>query len=151
MAVRQLVTNKEAICRGVLESLPDWFGIPSAIHQYAQSANELPMFVAETGGEIVGCLTLRRTAPESWDIDVIAVRQEHHRRRLGRGMIESAATYCRREGGRFLTVKTMGPSHEDAHYAATRRFYEATGFSLLEEFPNFWNGVHPMAIYIQCL
>ena len=29
---------KERICRAVLESLPDWFGIPEAIDQFCREA-----------------------------------------------------------------------------------------------------------------
>lgn len=29
--------EKSSICRGILESLPDWFGIPSAIDEYCET------------------------------------------------------------------------------------------------------------------
>ena len=31
------------ICREVLESLPEWFGIPASVENYVAAADELPM------------------------------------------------------------------------------------------------------------
>ncbi len=52
---------------------------------------------------------------------------------------------------RFRQVKTLGPSHPDAEYERTRRFYEARGFVALEETSGVWAEDNPMLILVMSL
>ena len=38
-----VLTGRGDICREVLESLPEWFGIPASVENYVAAADELPM------------------------------------------------------------------------------------------------------------
>jgi hypothetical protein len=38
-----VLDGRGAICRQVLESLPEWFGIPAAIKTYVAESDHLPM------------------------------------------------------------------------------------------------------------
>jgi GNAT superfamily N-acetyltransferase len=68
---------------------------------------------------------------------------------VGRGLVEAAVSHARAGGFRYLTVKTLAPSHPDPGYAATRAFYTAMGFSPLEELPTLWGAGNPALIMIQ--
>jgi predicted N-acetyltransferase YhbS len=72
----------------------------------------------------------------------MAVRREHHRKGVGRALVQDAEQEARRQGVEFLQVKTLGTSRPSPEYEATRQFYEAVGYRPLEEFPadELWPG-----------
>jgi GNAT superfamily N-acetyltransferase len=78
--------------------------------------------------------------PTSAEVHLIAVDPAWHRRGDGRALLRHAETALRADGVRILSVKTLGPSHPDPGYAATRAFYAAAGFLPLEEFHDLWPG-----------
>ncbi len=47
-------------------------------------------------------------------------------------------------------MKTLGPSHPDEGYAATRCFYAALGYLELEELTDLWPG-NPTTIMVKSL
>jgi hypothetical protein len=115
--------ERSALCRSVLETLPDWFGLPEAIDRYVQDVAELPVLaVDDVGSSRRGPLRHRggdlrhgrcpRTPPDG----------------MGTALVEAAEDLLRGTGIEYLQVKTLGPSRPDEHHAATRRFYEAAGF-----------------------
>lgn len=158
--------GQRAAAERILRALPAWFGIESALLDYAAAADELPTFVARepvagrgpageaepgTGDPLVGFLTLRPTSPHAAEVHVLAVLPDHHRRGIGRALMERAAEYARAEGRTLLHVKTLAPSDPDPGYAATRRFYEALGFVPLEELPQVWGPENPCLIMVRPL
>jgi GNAT superfamily N-acetyltransferase len=125
-----------AICREVLESLPEWFGIPASIGAYVSAADGLPMLACfEPVGDVVGFVSVKTHTPATAEVYVMGVKRAWHRRGIGRVLIEAAAQLAHCRGARFLTVKMLSPSNPDPNYAATRLFYEAMGFVPIEEFP----------------
>ena len=82
---------------------------------------------------------------------MLAVLPDHHRRGIGRALVERAAAHARAEGRTLLHVKTLAPSDPDPGYAATRRFYEALGFVPLEELPQVWGPENPCLIMVRPL
>ncbi len=141
-----------AICREVLESLPEWFGIPASVEAYVSAADSLPMFACfAPGGEVVGFVSVKTHTPAAAGVYVLGVKRPWHRRGIGRALIEAAAQFARCRGERFLTVKTLSPSKPDLNYAATRRFYEAMGFLPIEEFPTLWNADNPCLLMLRPL
>ena len=54
---------KERICRDVLESLPDWFGIPEAIDSFCREVRGLRMWVVNSGQDVAGFVTVRQHFP----------------------------------------------------------------------------------------
>lgn len=135
----------------LLRGLPDWFGIEQSLVEYARAADELPTFVARSGESLVGFVTLRRTSEAAMEVHVMAVRRDWHRRGVGRRLLEAAAAFARAGGCSLLHVKTLGPSEPDESYAATRRFYEATGFMPLEEIPGLWGPENPCLLLVKPL
>ena len=130
----------------ILKELPQWFGIAEAIEKYAAEAEHLPMFGKVIENSCAGFLTLQSTHPGVAEIHVIGVRPELRRRGIGAELIGAAAEFERARGTALLTVKTLGLSEEDPHYAETRAFYNAMGFLAVEEIPNYWNGTHAMLL-----
>jgi XTP/dITP diphosphohydrolase len=147
---------KERICRAVLESLPDWFGIPEAIDQFCREARDLRMWVARTRNtmgdvEVAGLVTLLQHFPTAAELHLIAIRTEHHREGLGQKLLAEVEAHLRKKAARILTVKTLAASAGDRFYARTHRFYAAEGFVPLEVFPTLWNEENPCLLMAKVL
>ena len=50
-----------------------------------------------------------------------------------------------------MSVKTLGPSHPDAGYRDTRRFYRACGFLAVEELHELWDEDNPCLLMVKPL
>jgi ribosomal protein S18 acetylase RimI-like enzyme len=131
----------------LLRTLPQWFGIESALLRYAAAAAVLPTFIARTDGHVAGFVSLREHNADTVEIDCLAVVPERHRSGVGHALCAAAADWWRARGGRLLQVKTLGAAHPDAGYARTRAFYRALGFVAVEEFDALWPG-HPCLLLV---
>ena len=69
---------------------------------------------------------------------------------VGAAMVRFVEAHLAAQGVRFFQVKTVGPSRPDEFYERTRRFYEVTGFTPLEEFPSLWPG-NPCLLLVKAL
>lgn len=134
----------------LIDRLPGWFGIREANSAYVQSALRLPGFAAWANGEAVGVLLYRRQFPESAEIHLMAVDPSWHRRGIGSALVDSVSAALSADGCQVVQVKTLGPSHSDTGYAATRAFYRGVGFLPLEEIPDLWPG-NPCLIMVRPL
>lgn len=143
--------TKERICRDVLESLPDWFGIPEAIEQFCHEVRGLRMWVARKNGEIAGFATVQQHFPVTAELHLIAIRAAHHREGVGEQLLDKIEVHLRKKATRILTVKTLAPSAGDRLYARTHRFYAAQGFVPLEVFPTLWNEENPCLLMAKVL
>jgi GNAT superfamily N-acetyltransferase len=139
------------VCQQVLATLPHWFGVPESVDDYVAKAEENPTVVATVDGEDVGILTLVVHTPYAAEIYVMGVRPEHHRRGIGRQMLELAETWLRGRDIEYLQVKTLSPRKADSGYEKTRAFYLACGFRPLEEFPDLWQPENPALQLIKTL
>lgn len=124
----------------ILRGLPEWFGIESSIVQYVEAAGRQPGLLAYTAGEPVGALVLERHFPTAAEIHLMAVERSRHRQGVGRALVAAAEAALAADGVTLMSVKTLGPSHPDAGYADTRRFYAAMGFQPVEELLDLWPG-----------
>jgi GNAT superfamily N-acetyltransferase len=125
----------------ILQSLPEWFGIPEANASYVADAPRLPSYLALDGDQIVGVALVSQHFPPSRELHLLAVRRDRHRQGVGRQLMAAVEGDLRDAGVRLLEVHTVGPSHEHAGYAATRAFYESLGFVPVHELELVdWNG-----------
>jgi GNAT superfamily N-acetyltransferase len=138
--------EKQRICADVLNSLPEWFGIPSAVDEYIEEVAALPTFAVDDDA----FLSLKLHTPAAAEIYVMGVRPERHRQKLGSALVSAAEAFLRERHVEFLQVKTLGPSRPDEHYQRTRRFYEAWGFRALEEIHGLW-GANPCLLMVKHL
>lgn len=144
-------TGKAALCRSVLDDLPEWFGIAEAKAAYASKASVSPMVGCRLDGVVAGFASLAVQTRVAAEIHVMGVYRQFHRRGVGEALVNAAVRWAIRSGYRFLTVKTLASSHPDPHYAVTRQFYEAVGFAPLEEFPTLWGEDNPCLFMVRPL
>lgn len=136
MTVTQVVdpAERSRLCEHVLRDLPDWFGIEEATAAYILDVAALETFAI---GEDA-LLSLKVHDPRAAEVYVMGVKRARHGEGLGTALLEAAEEHLRARGVEYLQVKTLGSSHPDPGYAATRAFYEARGFVPLEELHELW-------------
>ncbi|MDE6839063.1 MAG: GNAT family N-acetyltransferase [Acutalibacter sp.] len=139
--------QKEQVCRRGLAALPDWFGSPESVEEYARTCRELPLWAELEGEEVRGFIAMRPTSLYAAELYVMGVRQECHRQGIGRRLFRALYEEAARQGFRYLTVKTVEMGrYED--YDQTNRFYQALGFVELECLPTLWDAANPCQNYI---
>jgi len=147
------------VVQRLLRSLPEWFGIESAVSDYVAAAGELDTYLAWPAGEPAGAsaepqpagvLLAVRHFPASAEIFLIAVDRAVHRCGAGRALVDALERDLVADGVRLLQVKTLGPSDPDAGYRRTRQFYQGMGFEPLEEIGGLWPG-NPCLIMVKVL
>jgi len=142
--------EKQRISRFILESLPEWFGIPEAREQYIrESADEIVLASVEDD-QPNGFLCLKETGKDTVELAVMGVLRECHRKGIGRELFEHAKQIAVEKGYSFLQVKTvqMGRYEE---YDNTNRFYLSLGFKEFEVLPTLWDEWNPCQIYVMAL
>ena len=151
-AIRQVNSpeEKRRISREILESLPEWFGIPEAREEYIAESAGQTFFAVEKDGSAVGFLCLKQTGPKTVELAVMGVRREAHRQGIGTALVEAAREEARRQGNTLMQVKTVAMGHY-VEYDATNRFYQSLGFQELEIFPTLWGEKNPCQIYVMPL
>jgi GNAT superfamily N-acetyltransferase len=149
--IRTLSEGDIGRCRDILYSLPAWFGLEDSNQAYVRSLSELPGAVACRGERIVGFIALAEHTPNSFEIHVMAVEPAFHRQGAGKALIDWAESWCGVRGGRWLHVKTRGPSTPDPEYARTRAFYSACGFEPLFETLELWGPENAALIMVKSL
>lgn len=142
--------EKRRISREILESLPEWFGIPEAREEYIAESAGQTFFAAEKDENAVGFLCLKQTGPKTVELAVMGVRREAHRQGIGTALVEAAREEARRQGNTLMQVKTVAMGRY-VEYDATNRFYQSLGFQELEIFPTLWGEKNPCQIYVMPL
>jgi ribosomal protein S18 acetylase RimI-like enzyme len=137
-----------ADCASILAELPEWFGLPESNAAYAELATSEPAWVAEEGAAALGLMVLKDHGFDAIEIYLLAVRPALHNKGVGRALIEVARKVAADRGAAYLTVKTRGPSKPYEPYARTRGFYEAVGFTAIEEIEEIWGPENPALIMI---
>ena len=115
--------EKSKICRYILESLPDWFGNPSAIGDYCEYVRSEPMFAAYDIGKPIGFIAVKERNSHTAEIDAMGILPGYHRRGYGRALVTAAEQFSVAQRRSFLLVKTLDYSSEYEPYARTRKFY----------------------------
>jgi GNAT superfamily N-acetyltransferase len=151
MNIYQISDNRGEICEVILRSLPEWFGIESAIRAYARNVQSMPVFVAELQGTIVGFLAVEPHNQYTAELCVMGVLRQFHRLGVGRGLVEHAESYLRQHGFEFFSVKTLAATPGEGGYDSTRRFYLAMGFRPVEVFSTLWGDDNPCLMMIKSI
>jgi GNAT superfamily N-acetyltransferase len=139
-----------AICRAVLTTIGDWFGMPASNAEYEHLAETGPAVVAfDDTGDAVGLALLKRHFSRTLEVYFLGVRQDCHRQGCGRALMAYAEATAQAEGRRFVMVKTQGPSANYEPYERTRRFYEALDYAALEELDVGWGPENPTLIMVK--
>ncbi|MEM9953395.1 MAG: GNAT family N-acetyltransferase [Chloroflexota bacterium] len=139
------------ICEPILRSVPEWFGIEEANQNYLAFVDNNLTFIAYEDDVAVGFLSVNQHFPQSAEIHVMIVHRDHHRKGIGRQLVQVAEDRLRQSDTHFLQVKTLSDKHPDEGYKLTRTFYKSIGFVPLEEFPTIWGEANPALQLIKAL
>ena len=135
----------------ILRALPEWFGQEDSTLQYIKDADTMPSMLAKDGDEVVGFITIRKHFPETAEMHCLGVLPTYHRTGIGRQLVAALENYLKKEGIKFLQVKTISADSSDEAYAKTRKFYIGVGFSPLEVFPTLWDKTNPCLLLVKSL
>jgi GNAT superfamily N-acetyltransferase len=122
----------------ILRSLPEWFGVESALLDYVEQARVLPTYAARHDGHTIGICIVKLHTQHAAEISLLAVDPAWHRRGVGRALMDAVERDLTLTGVEFVQVKTLGPSYASRDYEGTRLFYEAIGYRHLEEIHGLW-------------
>ena len=108
------------------------------------------VFGALENNKEVGFLCLKETGKDTVELAVMGVLKEHHRKGIGRNLVEIAKAMASENGYSFMQVKTvkMGMYEE---YDRTNEFYLSLGFKEFEVIPTLWDESNPCQIYVKAL
>lgn len=142
--------EKSQICEKILRSLPEWFGIESAILDYVKDVQKMETWVA-IENDTVGFVSLNKHNEKTAEVHVIGILPAFHRKQIGSDLMRAAENSLVMQGYQFLTVKTLSPSRSDKNYDKTRLFYLRCGFTPIEEFKTLWGEHNPCLMLIKNL
>ena len=135
--------EKSYICDKILRSIPSWFGIDASIVEYVEQVKGMPFYAALYEDNAIGFVALKIHNPFTLEIYVMGILAKHHRRGIGKMLVERCVRHCEDSKIEFLTVKTVDESRENKSYEKTRLFYLSQGFRPLEVFPLLWDKENP--------
>ncbi|MCF7912539.1 MAG: GNAT family N-acetyltransferase [Candidatus Cloacimonetes bacterium] len=134
---------KEAICRAILNDLPQWFGIAEATEEYCIGVKDKTFFAARENDRFIGFISLLDHNKYTSEIYVVGVYRSHRNKGIGSLLLNSVIERSLKQNKMYLSVKTLAESHESREYMETREFYLAKEFVPLEVFPDLWGAVNP--------
>ncbi|MDO9577237.1 MAG: GNAT family N-acetyltransferase [Candidatus Cloacimonadales bacterium] len=143
--------ERSRICKLIIESLPDWFGIESANHEYIEKSADTEFYAAYMFEKEVGFFSIISHFPQTSEIYVCGVLPDFQRLGIGKELLHVAEEDLRKQKKKFLTVKTLSSAHPDKNYACTREFYKDCGFVPVEEFKDLWGEANPCLFLVKAL
>jgi GNAT superfamily N-acetyltransferase len=120
--------ERSALVAGLIDELPDWFGIAEANRHYVDGAARREAFGVFEDGACAGLVSVEPHFGRALELWWPGVRPERHRRGIGRALVQAAGDAAVRLGLEVLAVRTLSDAHPDPGYARTRAFYGALGF-----------------------
>lgn len=141
---------KKTIAREILEALRVWFEVDESREKYIADCEGWIFFAAKEAEKYAGFLCLKETGRETVELAVMGVRQEKHRKGIGRELFKAAKKAAREKGYLFMQVKTVKMGVYD-DYDITNRFYLSLGFKEFEVIEELWDKDNPCQIYVMSL
>ncbi len=146
--IRKIEKQDIPACTRILRNLAQWFGIEQAILNYEQSLTDLDGYIAEIDSSVVGFVGLKRYGAYSIEINVIAVQPLVRHSGIGKALLEYVEAKATTPSTKLLHTKTIAPSSPDENYAETRLFWEAVGFSPMDEL-ELWAEHNPCQVMVK--
>ena len=81
----------------------------------------------------------------------MGILEPYHRKGIGHQLLSVIESDLRKDGFKFLSVKTLSESRPNKEYDRTRNFYLKLGFSPVEEFKTLWGDANPCLFLIKAL
>ena len=153
MKIYKSSTNISTDCENIIRTLPTWFGLESLIKKWSTQTNELPTFVAEIEGKIIGFLSLKIHFTPSAEISLFAVDKTFRGKGIGGSLLNYLENWAKLKGVNYIQIKTLPDSHPSASFAESRMFYKNKGYVPLEviEMIPSWSTDNSCLIYIKYL
>ncbi|CAN5689207.1 hypothetical protein BH09MYX1_BH09MYX1_32460 [soil metagenome] len=129
------------------EFTPDEVVVALEVLEDALTTTGMVALVAEQAGSVMGyaCFGDTPMTAGTYDLYWIAVAQTAKRRGIGRALVEAMLDLLRQRSARLIRVETEGgPS-----YAATRAFYERTGFTFGAEIAHFYAPDRALVVFVK--
>ncbi len=142
---------KSKLCEKILRSLPDWFGIESAIIDYIKDVRTMETWSVVVDNEEVGFLSINKHNISTAEIHVMGILPSFHGQKIGTNLVQAVEQDLFAQGLKFLTVKTLSGSRPNKEYDLTRQFYLRSGFLPLEEFKTLWGEANPCLMMVKVL
>lgn len=95
---REATCDDKRQCESILGALPEWFGIESAILQYAKDIQKMPTYVVAHNEQVCGFLSLKQHNAYTTEIQVMGLLRELHGQGLGTALVARAEAVCREKG-----------------------------------------------------
>lgn len=147
LAIRRATTEDTEELRELLQKAARWIHSAHGLRQWREEnftqdsvdafIGEHEVFVAERDKELVGCYSVHWTYEEIWGeryhddagyVHRLAVSRRFKGAGIGRQLLESAESYIRSKGKRWLRLDCM------ADNASLNRYYQSQGYSLQGRF-----------------
>jgi ribosomal protein S18 acetylase RimI-like enzyme len=151
MEILKLNENEHIECEKLLRSLPEWFGIESAIIDYLNDIKNMLTYVVKIDNKVVAFITLNLHNKYTAEIHVMGIYREYHNRKIGTKLIQYIENILKSKNYEYLHVKTLSDSHTDINYAKTRMFYFSNGFRPIQEIKELWGEHNPCLLMIKKL
>lgn len=130
---------KSQLGEKILRSLPDWFGIESAIIDYIKDVRAMETWSVVVDNEEIGFLSVNKHNSSTAEIHVMGILPSFHGQSIGTNLVQIVEQDLFAQGFKFLTVKTLSDSRPNKEYDLTRKFYLRSGFLPLEEFKTLYS------------
>jgi GNAT superfamily N-acetyltransferase len=153
LTLRKYTAADVGACRELMAGLGDWFVTHSAREGYLADLPRIPTWVGTLTGDagVAGFVSVTRPQPRAFELHVLAVARARHRQGIGRALLGLAERWSAAQGGRFMQVKTLGPSCSDPAYVETRAFYQRLGYEPLLESEGFWGKGNPALLLVKAI
>lgn len=142
--------EKEEIARGILNKLPEWFGLPESTEEYIKCGKDMPFWADIEDGQTRGFIVLKETSKYTVELYVMGVLKEFHGNKIGYNLFKTCYDYARKQGYLYIQVKTVKEGCYE-QYNRTNKFYKSLGFKEFECFPTLWDEWNPCQIYIMSI
>ncbi|MDA9008754.1 GNAT family N-acetyltransferase [Alphaproteobacteria bacterium] len=111
MKIELIRNGKTEVARSILQTLPDWFGIPESLEEYVVDAASQPMLACVLAEQTVGFLTLEKHNELNTEIAAFGALPNFHRRGIGRQLIAAAEDQVGLNSYSINQVCANGPMH----------------------------------------
>src|SRR3954451_22146289 len=98
-----------AVCVPILRALPDWFGIETAITQYARAIDHLRTWLAYDSARVCGFASIKQHTLYATEVYVMGILPDSHRQGIGKALLVRIQAWLQSQSVEYLQVKTLGP------------------------------------------
>ena len=144
----EIPEQKAEICKSIIESLPEWFGIPESNQEYCDGVKDKPFYCIKKNNEVIGFVSIKHNNKYTLEIYVMGIKKEFHNIGIGKKLIKEIVKHAKKEKYEYLEVKTLDESRESPEYKKTRMFYSSVGFLPVDVLLNEWGNDNPCLIMI---